>query len=1129
MAPLLLLLILAQAPTITTYVGPNLPSSGSQAITQTIGVPEAVTPDGTGGFYLTSSQNQVYRVSSDGILTVIAGTGAPGVTNDGVAAAEARLNYVHGIAADSIGNVVFADTNNGKVRKITLAGALTTVAGTGGWGSGGDGGPALSARLAGPRGLALDATGNLYIADTGNNEIRMVTPDGIMTTVAGNGTQGFSGDGGPAISAQLNYPVAVAVDGSGNLFVADRQNNRIRMVNSNGVISTVTGSAPGFSGDGGPAVSALISDPRGVGVDVAGNVFIADSGNNRIRMVNAAGIITTVAGSTPGFSGDGGLATSAQLALPVDVAVDGAGNIFIADRGNYRIRRINPSGVITSVAGKTDDGGSASSSQLNYPNVVAADGAGNVFIADTDSQRVRKVATSEVITTVAGNGTVGFSGDGGPAPFAQLNYPAGIAVDRNGNVFIADTRNNRIREVVPGGIIATIAGNGKPGFAGDGGSASDAQLNAPSAVAVDQTGNVFISDTSNQRVRKIDFSGVITTVAGTGDRGFGGDGGPATSAQLTNPAGIAIDGAGNIFIADAGNNRIRVVASGGGINTFAGDGMYGFGGDGGPAVAAHLAYPNGVALDGAGNLLIADTDNQRIRAVTADGLIRTVAGNGTYGFSGDGGASTTAELASPLSVATDAMNSLVVADTFSSRIRHVVSSVTPFAIGDRAGIAFATDGRSTSIRTGYGIVQADPTSTAASGLAIYSYRSGTSLVSETSISTTSPLRSGRIYAEVNGPLDTGIAIANPNNQNATIQFFFTDLSGNDAGAGSTTVGAGQQIARFLGTDPFKTFAGSLFQGTFTFTSDVPVAVVAIRGLLNERQEFLMSTLPVVDITVPPASGPVVIPHFSSGGGWSTEILLVNPTDGSISGNAEFRDEAGATANVIPYAIAPRSSQKIPSTGARPTTMNGSVRVIPSMGAAPSALVVFSYRPGAITISEAGVSLASSTAFRMYAESSGNVGQSGSIQSGMAVTNIARTPASITLELTNLDGSTTGLPAPVTESLPPNGHLSRFLAQIFPALPQPFKGMLRISTPSEGIAVVGLRSRYNERGDFLITTTPPAIENASPNSTQLILPHLPDGGGYSTEFILLSGSAGQTSSGSLLLFLRSGQPFAVPLR
>jgi hypothetical protein len=617
-----------------------------------------------------------------------------------------------------------------------------------------------------------------------------------------------------------------------------------------------------------------------------------------------------------------------------------------------------------------------------------------------------------------------------------------------------------------------------------------------------------------------------------------GDGGPAVSGELNNPSGIAVDSSGNIFVADSSNNRIRIITPDGNINTIAGDGAYGFGGDGGPAVAAHLAYPNGVAVDGVGNLSIADTDNQRIRNVTTDGIIRTVAGNGTYGFSGDGGASTAAQLAAPFSVAIDGTNSLVVSDTFSSRIRQIVSAVTPFAITDRGGTALKSDGDSASIRTGYGIVQADSTSTAPAGLAIYSYRSNNYLVSETSVPATSTLSAGRIYAEVDGSVDTGIALANPNNQKATIQFFFTDAAGNNLGTGTTTIGANQQIARFLDNDPFKTFAAARFQGTFSFTSDVPVAVVAIRGVLNERQDFLMSTLPVIDTTLSPTAGPAVVPHFTDGAGWVTEIILVNPTDAAMSGSAEFHGGGGTPAMVtvagqrntaFAYTIAPRSSQKLVTAGSGSVITSGSVRIIPANAApAPIPLIIFSYKPGQITLSEAGVSSSSGTAFRMYAESSGTVGHNGSIQSGVAIANDTSDAQIVTFEVTNLDGSSAGLPGPVTQNLAGYGHFSQFLAQLFPGLPDPFKGVLRVSTASGGISVVGLRSRYNERGEFLITTTPPAIE-AAPSGSQLVLPHLPDGGGYTTEFVLFSGSPGQTESGSLLLFEQSGQPFPLPLR
>src|SRR5207237_188688 len=243
---------------------------GSRAVTQTIGVPQGVSADGTGGFYVaSSSQDTIYHVASNGTLTIVAGSGLSGFGGDGGPAPSAQLNYIHCIALDNSGNLYIADTNNNRIRKVTVAGIISTVAGTGAWGFRGDGGAATSAQLAAPRGVAVDQAGNIFIADSGNDVIRVVTTDGIINTVAGNGRRGFSGDGGPAPSAQLSYPVAVAVDANGNLFIADRYNNRIRMVNASGVITTL--------------IAAPISDPRGVAVDNAGNVFVGDSGNNRVR------------------------------------------------------------------------------------------------------------------------------------------------------------------------------------------------------------------------------------------------------------------------------------------------------------------------------------------------------------------------------------------------------------------------------------------------------------------------------------------------------------------------------------------------------------------------------------------------------------------------------------------------------------------------------------------------------------------------------------------------------------------------------------------------------------------------------------------------------------------------------
>ena len=343
-------------------------------------------------------------------------------------------------------------------------GIITTVAGNGNTGFSGDGGPATSASLNQPAGVAVDASQNIFIADRPNERIRKVSASGIITTVAGTGTAGFSGDGGPATSASLGYPASVAVDTSGNLFLADQPHTRSRQVSAaGGIITTVAGNGTtGFSGDGGPATSAFLDSPYGVAVDASGNLFIADYGNNRIRKVSASGIITTVAGNgTTGFSGDGGPATSASFSSPADVAVDSFGNLFIVDLGNNRIREVSASGIITTVAGAgtkgfSGDGGPATSASLNSPFGVAVDASGDLLIGDTLNSRIRKVSTSGIITTVAGNGTQGFSGEGGPATSASLSSPWGVAVDASGNLFIADFQNQRIREV---SVSASTTGN----------------------------------------------------------------------------------------------------------------------------------------------------------------------------------------------------------------------------------------------------------------------------------------------------------------------------------------------------------------------------------------------------------------------------------------------------------------------------------------------------------------------------------------------------------------------------------------------------------------------------------------------------------------------------------------------
>lgn len=333
-------------------------------------------------------------------------------------------------------------------------------------------------------------------------------------------------------------------------------------------------------------------------------------------------------------------------------------------------------GVIETVAGNgisgfSGDGGPATQGSLSYPWGVSVDGLGNLYIADAANNRIRKVDGNGMITTVAGNGINGFSGDGGPATQASLSGPSGVAVDNVGNLYIADYANYRIRKVDGNGIITTVAGNGNNGFSGDGGPATQASLSPVRDVAVDRFGNLYISDTYNDRIRKVDVNGYITTVAGNGTRFFSGDGGPATQASISYPHGVSVDGLGNIYFADVSNSRIRKVDANGIITTVAGNGISGFSGDGGPATQASLYSSLGVTVDGRGNLYIIDSGNQRVRKVDGNGVITTVAGNGTQGFSGDGGSATEARLSWPAYGTVDKLGNLYIGDNSNHRVRRV--------------------------------------------------------------------------------------------------------------------------------------------------------------------------------------------------------------------------------------------------------------------------------------------------------------------------------------------------------------------------------------------------------------------------------------------------------------------------
>ena len=461
------------------------------------------------------------------------------------------------------------------------------------------------------------------------------------------------------------------------------------------------------------------------------------------------------------------------------------------------------------------------------------------------------------------------------------------------------------------------------------------------------------------------------------------------------------------------------------------------------------------------------------------------------------------------------------------------NTVRAYSIVDRGGLSFTSSGTAETLRVGYGRIRAAAGSTTPSGIAIFQFRDKGVLISEAGVPAAEPVREGRIFAEVNGPVNTGLAIANPNDVPAIIRFYYTDTSGTRFGDGTAELEAHEHIAKFLDQSPFN--SGSAVRGTFTFESSVPIAVIALRGFTNEAGEFLMTTLPVAPLS---STSPdmVYIPHFAAGGGWVTQVILVNPTDRTITGTVGFLGpgsgpaaaspailtlDDGSTGSSFEYSIPSRSAQRFITSNPSGALNSGSVRATPHSGnAAPSGLVVFSYAPAGKTLSEAGVpALPKGSAFRVYAEASGTPEQTGSVRSGLAIANTADTSNAVTLELTNLDGSLAV--APATLALPPSGQVARFLDELF-SLPDNFSGMLRVTSTAD-VAIVALRLRVNEKGEIKVTTLAPSNEMDPSVSEDSFFSHLADSGGWSTQFILFSGTAGQASSGTLTFIDTQGEP------
>lgn len=715
--------LFAQAP-IINYATPK---------SYIIGIPiPPLTPTNTGG------------PIAYGVTATLAGSGELGAA-DG-SAVVASFDRPYGVAVDAAGTVYVADTYNHKIRKISPAGVVSTLAGSGLSGAADGNGAAASFNL--PSGIAVDASGIVYVADASNNKIRKITPEGVVSTLAGSGVSGATN--GTGASARFNSPTGLAVDLAGNIYVADRGNHKIRKITPGGVVGTLAGSGTLGITDG-SSTAARFYSPSGVAVDASGIVYVADSSNNRIRKIGPDGRVSTLAGSGQQDDLDA-KGILASFYNPKGVAVDALGNVYVADGDNHKIRQISPAGEVSTLAGSgligTADGSGAAASFYN-PFGLAIDALNNVYVADTNMNKIRKVnagcytiapllpvglsidittgtisgmptvATKSTVYKVSarnasGTGTFDITIEtkievpifsyttpqnyeintvispltpvniGGAVPFgtttalsgtgevgstdgsgtlASFRSPIGAAIDASGNIYVADSGSDKIRKIAPDGVTTTFAGSGTRGSAD--GSAATASFNSPMAVALDASGNVYVADSANHKIRKITPAGVVSTLAGLGTAGF--ENGASTVARFYFPSGVAVDASGNVYVADTNSQRIKKITPSGVVSTFAGSGAVGAGDYTG--VSATFNFPRGIAIDASGNLYVGDVDSNKIRKINTAGRVSTLAGNTS---SGDvDGSTVTARFARPSELAIDASGAVYVADRDNSKIKKI--------------------------------------------------------------------------------------------------------------------------------------------------------------------------------------------------------------------------------------------------------------------------------------------------------------------------------------------------------------------------------------------------------------------------------------------------------------------------
>jgi uncharacterized protein (TIGR03437 family) len=662
--------------TVQTVAGSNPLGDGGPAANAVVLNANVVITDANGNVFIAENQGRVRRVGTNGLISTVAGT--PGVpspganSGDGGPAVQAGLNVPLGLAVDSAETSLYIlEFQACRIRKVNLAtGIITTVAGNGVCQMGADGSAAATS-FDYPAAMLMDSQGRLVVAERVGNRIRRIDTNGNITTIAGNGTAGLTGNGGPAAQAQIASPASLSEDANGNLFFTDITNCLVREIDAaTGILHTIAGSVCGFGGDGGPPLAALLN-PNGVLAAPAGNLIYVSDAGSRIRQINlSSNTITTYAGAgTTGISVTGGPASQTQFEDAGSMAFAADGSLLVAQ--TFGVLRIDSKGTVSNFAGinpEAGDGGSAPNAILAYPSYVASDGKGGFVLSDGANGRIRAVTSAGVISAVAGTDEFsGSSGDGGPAKSAGIAFVRGLTMDAAGNIYIAQgafqtPSTFELRRITPAGIINQFGSS---------------TLALPSGLAVDPGQHfLYVSEANGNRIVKVDLSsGTATTFAGqgtpgtTGTAGFAGDGGPAANAQFSSPGQIAVDGAGNVYVADGGNARIRrISASGNLIQTVAGNGSFTYSGDGGPATAASISLFVGMTVDSAGDIFF--SEGLRIRRVDAvSGIVNTIAGGAIGGFAGDGGPAISARFADAEGMAADSQGNLYFADLLNHRVR----------------------------------------------------------------------------------------------------------------------------------------------------------------------------------------------------------------------------------------------------------------------------------------------------------------------------------------------------------------------------------------------------------------------------------------------------------------------------